>query len=140
MRTPDGGLAATDMDLAPEPEWMAGGHGATSTAEDSGRFISMLLRGGTAHDGARVLVTGGAARGSFAPIAPVSSLAAAAAISVADRRHHHARTRDQRLSEKATRTRASEYPRTPALRLLLGPAPVRVRCMLTLSASGRRMA
>ena len=57
MRTPDGGLAATDMNLAPEPEWMAGGHGATSTAEDYGRFISMLLRGGTAHDGARVLGT-----------------------------------------------------------------------------------
>ena len=56
-RTPDGGLVATEMNLAPEPEWMAGGHGATSTAEDYGRFISMLLRGGTAHDGTRVVGT-----------------------------------------------------------------------------------
>jgi CubicO group peptidase (beta-lactamase class C family) len=55
MRTPDGGLAVTDIDLAGEPEWMAGGHGAAATAEDYGRFISMLLRGGTAADGTRVL-------------------------------------------------------------------------------------
>ena len=58
MRTPDGGFAVTDMDLAPEPEWMAGGHGVTSTAEDYGRFIAMLLRGGTAPDGTPVLGTG----------------------------------------------------------------------------------
>jgi methyl acetate hydrolase len=54
-RTADGGLAVSDIDLVPEPEWMAGGHGAFSTAEDYGRFISMLLRGGTAPDGTRVL-------------------------------------------------------------------------------------
>ena len=34
---------------------MAGGHGAFATAEDYGRFITMLLRGGTAPDGTRVL-------------------------------------------------------------------------------------
>jgi methyl acetate hydrolase len=54
-RLPDGGLLATDIDLAPQPEWMAGGHGCYSTAEDYGRFISMLLRGGTAPDGSEVL-------------------------------------------------------------------------------------
>ena len=53
-RTPDG-LVATDVDLPLEPEWMAGGHGAMGTADDYGRFISMLLRGGTAPDGTRVL-------------------------------------------------------------------------------------
>jgi CubicO group peptidase (beta-lactamase class C family) len=55
VRTPDGGLIVTEIDLAGEPEWMAGGHGAASTVEDYGRFISMLLRGGTAPDGGRVL-------------------------------------------------------------------------------------
>ena len=50
-RTADGGLVVTDIDLAAEPEWMAGGHGAFATAEDYGRFITMLLRGGTAPDG-----------------------------------------------------------------------------------------
>lgn len=54
-RTPDGGLAVTEVDLAAEPEWMAGGHGAVATADDYGRFIMMLLRGGVAPDGARVL-------------------------------------------------------------------------------------
>ena len=54
-RTPDGGLAAADIDLPVEPEFMAGGHGGFSTAEDYGRFISMLLRGGTAQDGTRLL-------------------------------------------------------------------------------------
>lgn len=55
MRTADGALVATDLDLAPQPEWMAGGHGAVSTASDYGRFISMLLRGGTSPDGAHIL-------------------------------------------------------------------------------------
>jgi methyl acetate hydrolase len=54
-RTADGTLAVTDLDLPPDPEWMAGGLGAFSTAEDYGRFVSMLLRGGTAPDGNRVL-------------------------------------------------------------------------------------
>ena len=53
-RTPDG-LVVTELDLSAEPEWMAGGHGAIATAEDYGRFITMLLRGGTAPDGTRVL-------------------------------------------------------------------------------------
>jgi CubicO group peptidase (beta-lactamase class C family) len=54
-RTPDGGLAVTDVDWVPEPEWMPGGHGSFSTAEDYGIFITMLLRGGTSPDGTRVL-------------------------------------------------------------------------------------
>ena len=45
-RTPDGGLAATDIDLPAEPEWMAGGHGAYSTAGDYARFMAALLSGG----------------------------------------------------------------------------------------------
>ena len=56
-RTADGGLAISDIDLPLDPEWMAGGHGSFSTAEDYGRFISMLLRGGTAPDGSPVLAT-----------------------------------------------------------------------------------
>jgi CubicO group peptidase (beta-lactamase class C family) len=55
MRTPDGGLVVTDIDLPAAPEYMAGGHGVFSTAEDYGRFVSMLLRGGTAQDGTRLL-------------------------------------------------------------------------------------
>jgi methyl acetate hydrolase len=54
-RTPDGGLAVTDIDFVPEPEWAAGGHGSFSTAEDYGLFLTMLLRGGTSPDGSRVL-------------------------------------------------------------------------------------
>ena len=54
-RTPDGDLVVTDIDLPLESEWMAGGHGAYSTAEDYGRFVSMLLRGGAAPDGTRLL-------------------------------------------------------------------------------------
>jgi methyl acetate hydrolase len=54
-RTADGEVVVSEIDLAVEPEWMAGGHGAFSTAEDYGRFITMLLGDGTAPDGARVL-------------------------------------------------------------------------------------
>ncbi len=54
-RTADGGLVVSDIDLPVEPEWMAGGHGAFSTAEDYGRFVTMLLGGGSAPDGTRVL-------------------------------------------------------------------------------------
>jgi len=54
-RTPDGGLAVTDIDWVPEPEWAPAGHGSFSTAEDYGLFLSMLLRGGTSVDGTRVL-------------------------------------------------------------------------------------
>ncbi|MCK9249098.1 MAG: beta-lactamase family protein [Solirubrobacteraceae bacterium] len=53
-RTPDGGLAITDLDLAPEPEWWAGGHGLVGTASGYGRFIRALLRGGEL-DGRRIL-------------------------------------------------------------------------------------
>jgi CubicO group peptidase (beta-lactamase class C family) len=54
-RTAEGGLVVSAIDLPAEPEWMAGGHGAYSTAEDYGRFVTMLLGDGTAPDGARVL-------------------------------------------------------------------------------------
>jgi methyl acetate hydrolase len=54
-RTAEGGLVVSDIDLPTEPEWMAGGHGAFSTAEDYGRFVTMLLGDGTAPDGSRVL-------------------------------------------------------------------------------------
>lgn len=53
-RTPEGGLAALDLDLVPEPEFWAGGHGLHGTARDYGRFLRMLLRGGEL-DGERVL-------------------------------------------------------------------------------------
>jgi CubicO group peptidase (beta-lactamase class C family) len=39
VRTPDGGLAATEIDLAPAPDWWAGGHGLFGTAEAYGRLI-----------------------------------------------------------------------------------------------------
>ena len=39
-RTPDGGLAVTDIDFVPEPEWAPGGHGSFSTAEDYGLFLT----------------------------------------------------------------------------------------------------
>ncbi|MDO9408071.1 serine hydrolase [Patulibacter sp.] len=54
VRTPDGGLAATEIDLAPEPDWAAGGHGLFGTADAYGRLIRALLRGGEL-DGARIL-------------------------------------------------------------------------------------
>jgi methyl acetate hydrolase len=53
-RAPDGSLVASELDLAPEPEFWAGGHGLHATASDYGRFIAMLLGGGEL-DGARVL-------------------------------------------------------------------------------------
>jgi CubicO group peptidase (beta-lactamase class C family) len=54
-RTADGGLVVSDIDLPVAPEWMAGGHGAFSTADDYGRFVTMLLGDGSAADGGRVL-------------------------------------------------------------------------------------
>jgi CubicO group peptidase (beta-lactamase class C family) len=53
-RTPDGGLAATELDLAPSPDWWAGGHGLFGSAAAYGRLIRALLRGGEL-DGARIL-------------------------------------------------------------------------------------
>ena len=54
-RTPDGGPGAeTPLELAPEPDWWAGGHGLCGTAGAYARFIRALLRGGEL-DGERIL-------------------------------------------------------------------------------------
>jgi CubicO group peptidase (beta-lactamase class C family) len=53
-RTPDGGLVATPLELNPEPEWFAGGHGLVGTAEAYGRFLRAMLRDGEL-DGNRIL-------------------------------------------------------------------------------------
>ncbi|MGE4426520.1 MAG: serine hydrolase domain-containing protein [Solirubrobacteraceae bacterium] len=53
-RTPDGGLAVTDIDLPPTPDWWAGGHGLVGTASAYARLIRALLRGGEL-DGRRIL-------------------------------------------------------------------------------------
>jgi CubicO group peptidase (beta-lactamase class C family) len=53
-RLPDGGLVAGDIDLPPEPEFWAGGHGGFSTARDYGRFMAAMLNDGEL-DGVRVL-------------------------------------------------------------------------------------
>lgn len=53
-RQEDGGLAPSPIDLAPDPEYMAGGHGCHATARDHGRFLRALLGGGEL-DGARIL-------------------------------------------------------------------------------------
>jgi CubicO group peptidase (beta-lactamase class C family) len=53
-RTEDGGLEPTPIDLPPNPEWDAGGHGSYGTARDYGRFVRAWLRGGEL-DGARIL-------------------------------------------------------------------------------------
>jgi methyl acetate hydrolase len=53
-RTPDGGLTTSDLDLPPDPEFHAGGHGAYGTAGDYARFLAALLGGGEL-GGARVL-------------------------------------------------------------------------------------
>lgn len=54
VRTPDGGLTATEIDLARTPDWWSGGHGLFGTADAYGRLIRALLRGGEL-DGARIL-------------------------------------------------------------------------------------
>jgi CubicO group peptidase (beta-lactamase class C family) len=53
-RTPDGGLAPSDFDLAAEPELAFGGEGAYATAGDYMRFLRAILRGGEL-DGTRIL-------------------------------------------------------------------------------------
>jgi CubicO group peptidase (beta-lactamase class C family) len=54
MRTPDGGLEPSDIDLPAEPEWDAAGHGSYGTAGDYARFIRAWLRDGEL-DGERIL-------------------------------------------------------------------------------------
>jgi len=53
-RTPDGGLAATELGWPPAPEFWPGGHGLYGTAGDYLRFLRALLAGGEL-DGARIL-------------------------------------------------------------------------------------
>ncbi|WP_354698805.1 hypothetical protein DSM112329_04503 [Paraconexibacter sp. AEG42_29] len=53
-RQADGSLAPAPVDLPPDPEFAAGGHGSYATAADHGRFLRALLRGGEL-DGARIL-------------------------------------------------------------------------------------
>lgn len=53
-RTPDGGLVALDLDLPPDPEWAAAGHGSYGTITDYGRFIRAMLNDGEL-DGTRIL-------------------------------------------------------------------------------------
>jgi methyl acetate hydrolase len=53
-RMPDGALAELPIEPPEMPEFWAGGHGLHGTAEDYGRFIQAILRGGEL-DGARVL-------------------------------------------------------------------------------------
>ena len=53
-RQPDGSLAAIELARSPEPEYPSGGGGLYSTAEDYGRFLQMILGGGS-RDGVQVL-------------------------------------------------------------------------------------
>ena len=54
MRSPDGGLVPTDIDLPAVSEWDAAGHGSYGTAGDYARFIRAWLRDGEL-DGERIL-------------------------------------------------------------------------------------
>ena len=53
-RTPDGGLAPTDIELPADAEWDAAGHGSYGTAGDYARFVRAWLRDGEL-DGQRIL-------------------------------------------------------------------------------------
>jgi CubicO group peptidase (beta-lactamase class C family) len=53
-RTPDGGLVAVDLDVAPDPEWASAGHGSYGTVTDYGCFIRAMLNDGE-HDGIHIL-------------------------------------------------------------------------------------
>ncbi|MDX8152965.1 serine hydrolase domain-containing protein [Patulibacter brassicae] len=53
-RTPDGGLLEIPLDLAPDPDWEAGGHGLVGPASAYARFLQSMLRDGEL-DGARLL-------------------------------------------------------------------------------------
>lgn len=55
-RAPDGGLAASEFGMPPEPEYYSGGSGAASTGPDYLRFMRAMLRGGEL-DGERILTT-----------------------------------------------------------------------------------
>jgi methyl acetate hydrolase len=53
-RAPAGDLVAVDIDLPPNPEWAAAGHGSYGTITDYGRFIRAVLNDGEL-DGTRIL-------------------------------------------------------------------------------------
>jgi methyl acetate hydrolase len=57
MRNSDGALVPLDLDLPPDPEWAAAGHGSYGTATDYGRFIRAMLNNGEL-DGTRILEAG----------------------------------------------------------------------------------
>jgi CubicO group peptidase (beta-lactamase class C family) len=57
FRAPSGELVDIELDLPPEPEWAAAGHGSYGTIDDYGRFMRALLAGGEL-DGNRVLEPG----------------------------------------------------------------------------------
>jgi methyl acetate hydrolase len=54
MRAGDGTLQQVELDLPPEPEWDAAGHGSYGTARDYARFIRAWLNDGEL-DGRRIL-------------------------------------------------------------------------------------
>ena len=55
MRGEDGSWAATDIDLAQEPEYWSGGQGLYSTPRDYLKFQRALLANGTSPDGIKIL-------------------------------------------------------------------------------------
>jgi CubicO group peptidase (beta-lactamase class C family) len=55
LRGEDGSWAATDIDLAAEPEYWSGGQGLYSTPRDYLKFQRALLGNGTSPDGIRIL-------------------------------------------------------------------------------------
>jgi methyl acetate hydrolase len=55
LRGEDGAWAASEIELASDPDWWAGGHGLYSTPHDYLKFQRMLLGNGTSPDGVQVL-------------------------------------------------------------------------------------
>ena len=53
LRGEDGAWAASEIELASDPDWWAGGHGLYSTPHDYLKFQRMLLGNGTSPDGVR---------------------------------------------------------------------------------------
>ncbi len=55
LRGEDGAWAASEIELASDPDWWAGGHGLYSTPRDYLKFQRMLLGSGTSPDGVQIL-------------------------------------------------------------------------------------
>ncbi len=55
QRDPRTGQRPAMIDVRQAPRWHPGGHGLVSTVSDYGRFLQMLLEGGRAADGPRIL-------------------------------------------------------------------------------------